>query len=54
MGERDAMGTETGEEQTPHQATRYRGPALGKRIPVTFGFENQRGLTSELLTISGT
>ena len=42
------------EEQTPHQAPQARGPTLGRQIPITFGFEKQRGLILQVLTISGT
>ena len=42
-GGKDTTGTERGEEHPKH-----RDPTLGRQIPITFGFENQRGLTSHM------
>lgn len=47
MGEKDVTGTGRGEKQNlAHQAP-------GIQIPIIFGFENQRGLTLEVLINMG-
>lgn len=40
-----------GEEQTPGTLGN-RGPTLGRRVPITFGFEKHRELTLQVFTIN--
>ena len=45
IGEREAMGMGKEEDQTPSRYPRHRGPTLEKQMPITLGFQKQRGLT---------
>lgn len=49
-GGSDAVGTES---QRKRHLTRHGGPALGRGILIMCGFENQRFLTSRVLTSVG-
>ena len=49
---RDTRGTEKEEEQTTTRYPRHEGLTLGRQIPITSGFANQRGLPLQVLIIS--